>query len=91
MELALVIGKLYHDVDIVEVVITAWNGVFGGAVELYVGQGELERIAESLRGFPTSNKDVRELLLGTFDPKFAGGGASMGFFCLDRAGHIKWT
>lgn len=89
MRSELVISRLYHDVDIVEIAVTVWNGLFGGAVQLYVGQDELEKVANKLRGFPASLADEREISLGTFDPQYAGGGAFLHFFCVDRAGHAQ--
>jgi len=47
----------------------------------------LGRIAEQIKGFPRSPSDKRELILGTFDRKFAGGGASLRFHCVGGAGH----
>ncbi|HEY4008811.1 MAG TPA: hypothetical protein VGM11_01585 [Acidobacteriaceae bacterium] len=85
----LVVSRLYHDVDIIEVAVSVWNGTFGGTVELYVAQDELEEVAEKLRGFPNSPVDQRDVSLGTFDPKLACGGASLRFFCIDRAGHVR--
>ncbi len=80
---------LYQDQDIVEIAVTAWNGVFGGTVELYVGQGELEQTAKKPRGFPVSPSDTREITLGTFDSRVAGGGTLLRFFCVDMAGHAR--
>ena len=80
---------LYQDRDIVEIAVNAWNGMFGGIVQVYVAHDELEGVANRLRGFPSSPADERNINLGTFDPKLAGGGASMRFFCTDRAGHAQ--
>jgi hypothetical protein len=78
---------IYHDSDLLQLRVTAWNGAFGGATELYVAIGELEQIAVKLAGFPKSFADAREFVLGAFGPEFAGGGVSTRFYCLDRAGH----
>ena len=78
---------IYSDADLVQICVSAWNGSFGGIAELYEPLGTLGKAAVCLRGFPDSVKDVREITFGNFDRKFAGGGVSMRFHCIDGAGH----
>jgi len=77
----------WHDADVVEVRITAWNGAFGGTVDVYTGIGGLGEAAEKLEGFPRSSSDNREVVLGHFGQEWAGGAVSMRFYCADGAGH----
>ncbi len=48
----------------------------------------LVRLAEALRGFPASSDDRRGFELGTFDTRYAGGGAQLRFRCTDAKGHV---
>jgi hypothetical protein len=77
----------WHDNDMLEVCIGAWNGAFGGTVDVYVAIGELKEAAEALDGFPRSATDKREVVFGHFGHKWAGGAATMRFYCADGAGH----
>lgn len=79
----------YHDDDIVELRVSAWNGSFGGATCLYVGQGDLADTATLLAGFPVGLEDQREAMFGAFGPKFAGGAMKLKFACIDGAGHCQ--
>ena len=79
----------YHDTDIVELRVSAWNGSFGGATCLYVGQGDLADTATLLAGFPVGLKDQREAMFGALGPKSAGGAMSLKFACIDGAGHCQ--
>lgn len=79
----------YHDDDVVELRVSAWNGSFGGATRLYIAQGELADAAALLAGFPVNVKDERELTLGAFGPNFAGGAMAMRLSCRDGAGHCQ--
>lgn len=78
---------IYADVDIIEIRVSAWNGSFGGATDLYVAVDGLSKIATKLGGFPKNPADVREFTLGAFEREFAGGAVSMKFYCIDQAGH----
>ena len=78
---------LWHDNDVLMVRISAWNGQLGGSSDVYVGLNELSEAAAKLEGFPRHPSDTCELLFGAFGPEWAGGGASMRFFCGDAAGH----
>ena len=79
----------YHDVDLVELAASAWNGEFGGSARLYIGHGELADAAERLIGFPADMADARDVAFGSFGPEFAGGAMVLNFSCIDRAGHCQ--
>src|ERR1700739_4822589 len=79
----------YHDVDVVELRVSAWNGSFGGSTCLYIGQGDLADAATLLVGFPNGVNDKREVTFGAFGPKFAGGAMELQFLCSDGAGHTR--
>jgi hypothetical protein len=77
----------WHDNDLLEVRITAWNGAFGGAADVYLPIGGLRETAEKLSGFPRNPTDKREVLFGRFGPVQAGGAVGMRFYGADGAGH----
>ena len=79
----------YHDIDVVELEVSAWNGRFGGSTCLYVGQGDLADTAKLLAGFPVGVKDKREVTFGAFGPTFAGGAMNLNLSCIDGAGHCQ--
>jgi hypothetical protein len=78
---------LWHDDDVLNLGISAWNGAFGGLAEIYAGIGDLRDAAAQLRGFPKNPADMREVVFGNLDRKWAGGGVKMRFHCVDGAGH----
>ena len=78
---------IWHDRDVIQLCVSAWNGTFGGTAEIYEAIGDLEKAAAKLRGFPRSPSDRREITFGNFDRKCAGGGVKMRFHCIDNAGH----
>jgi hypothetical protein len=79
----------YHDTDVVELKVSAWNGTFAGSTRLYVGQGDLADTATLLAGFPVGLRDRREVTFGAFGPKSAGGAMNLKFSCIDGAGHCE--
>jgi len=85
MEKGVQLDVMWHDHDLLEVAIAAWNGSFGGAVNVYVAIGELKETADKLKGFPRSPTYKREFVFGQFGRKL--GAVSMRFYCADRAGH----
>lgn len=87
MDIGFQFEVIYKDTDLLQIRISAWNGIFGGASDLYVGIGDLERSAEILKGFPRDPSDVREITWGTFRTNYAGGGVKMRFYCADGAAH----
>jgi hypothetical protein len=86
-EVGFQLDMIWYDEDILELRVAAWNGAFGGVAQVWVGIGELDKIATDLAGFPKNPSDVRKIVLGSFGPGAAGGAASMRFYCADRAGH----
>ena len=78
---------IWVDSDLIQLRISAWNGKFGGAADVYEAIGDLEKAAAQLRGFPRDPSDRRELTFGNFDRKCAGGGIKMRFHCIGGAGH----
>jgi hypothetical protein len=78
---------IYKDGHLLEARISAWNGSFGGAADIYVDADQLKEAASDLQKFPRDLSDVREITFGEFGPKSAGGATSMRFYCADRAGH----
>ena len=78
---------IYADADLFELRVSAWNGAFGGATDLYVEVDGLGQIASKIAGFPKNPADVREFTLGAFGREFAGGAMNMRFYCIDQAGH----
>jgi hypothetical protein len=78
---------LWSDDDMVVLIISAWNGSFGGAAKVYVNLDEMEEGADVLSGFPRTISDQREIAFGSFEPNNAGGGVRMRFYCAGSAGH----
>jgi hypothetical protein len=87
MDIGFQFEVIYKDIDLLKVRLSAWNGSFGGATDVYVGVGQLEETAAKLKGFPSRPTDTREVTFGAFGPDSAGGAASMRFFCIDASGH----
>ncbi|MEO6209682.1 MAG: hypothetical protein ABIQ10_06090 [Gemmatimonadaceae bacterium] len=75
------------DPDYVRLDVTAADGRFAGSVEVYGGLGLVTDIADRLDGFPSSPTDRREILIGSLDPRVAGGWVKLLCVCVDRAGH----
>lgn len=78
---------IWFDEGRIQLCISAWNGSFGGTIEVYEAHGKLEKAAGTLAGFPLNPSDEREIVFGNFDRKSAGGGLRMRFHCVDGAGH----
>jgi hypothetical protein len=87
--LGLQIQVTYADEDLVEIRVSAWNGMFGGAAEIYVNLDELEQIAGKLKGFPETIADSREIVVGELGSRSPSedGGLRMFFYCRDSSGH----
>ena len=75
------------DPDYLRLDISIADGDFAGRVDVYEDPELPRTLSEALRGFPRSPADRREVVLGSFDPKMAGGGVRLVFRCLDRSGH----
>jgi hypothetical protein len=87
MKKGLSIAIEWWDEDVVIFVFNASNGIFCGAVEVYLHHDALEQLAKNLSGFPRDAKDQREIDLGAFSIREAGGGVQMRFVCVDAACH----
>ncbi len=90
MNVGLRVTYLYHDIDLIEVRITAENAAFRGSANVYVGTDGLLEAAATLEGFPKDRQDTREVIFGAAGPKFAGGSARLKFYCKDGAGHTAF-
>ncbi|OQY80099.1 MAG: hypothetical protein B6D41_21640 [Chloroflexi bacterium UTCFX4] len=62
---------------------------FSGETDMYVYESDLFDLAQTLKGFPSHIKDVRDFELGNFNPKFASGGIRFHFHCVDGMGHVE--
>jgi hypothetical protein len=78
---------IWFDNDMTEVLLRCSNGYFSGQAEIYLANDGFEGIAQTLRGFPSTPSDSRDIGIGTFNPEHADGGARMHFHCLDSPGH----
>ena len=86
MEQGIRFKLIWADNDLLEIVLSAWNGEFAGVAKIYVGHGELVEMAKSLHGFPQTNPDDRKFDLGDLDPNGLGG-ATLRFYTKNMAGH----
>lgn len=87
MEVGIKFQLIWHDNDVLNLRVSAWNGSFRGIAEIYEGIGDLEAAASNLNGFPKNPNDKREIIFGNFDRNFAAGGIKLRFHCVDGAGH----
>jgi hypothetical protein len=87
MDTGFKITVIWSDNDVIKIRVSAWNGLFGGAADVYVGVDQLGETAAQLEGFPKTPSDVRKVILGAFGPESAGGGVSIRFYCVDGSGH----
>lgn len=78
---------IWRDNDVLELRASAFNGTFSGVTDVYEDIHGLSEIAAKIQGFPTNSSDFREVTLGAFGPKCAGGGISIRFYCADGSGH----
>ena len=78
---------IWFDQDVVECQFSCSNGRFSGVAGIYLSHDGLSEMADGLKGFPAAPTDVRELELGTFNPKHADGGVRLRCSCEDSVGH----
>ena len=78
---------VWYDQHVLEYRFTCSNGKFCGEANAYLGYDDFSKLLQALKGFPSRSGDHRQFELGTFDPKFAGGGIRLRFSTLDSAGH----
>jgi hypothetical protein len=90
MNEGLKVTYLYHDLDLIEVRVTARNERFQGSADVYVGTDGLLEAVSALQGFPKDRSDKREIVFGAAGPKFAGGSVRLEFYCKDLAGHAAF-
>ena len=87
MQASIEFQLIWHDNDVLNLRVSAWNGSFGGVADIYEAIGALETAASNLRGFPKSPSDKREVIFGNFHRNCAAGGIALRFHCVDGAGH----
>jgi hypothetical protein len=87
VENGIYVEVIWFDQDVIEYLISCSNGYFSGQAEIYLAHDDLQKMADSLGGFPSNATDSREFELGTFNPDHADGGMRMHFCCLDSLGH----
>ena len=80
-------ARVWRDAEVLEVSIRARNANFAGSVCAYASAEQLREFAGMIAGFPRTPSDTREANLGGFGSQWAGGAASMRFFCEDSVGH----
>jgi hypothetical protein len=68
METGFQFTAIWSDPDVILTRVSAWNGLFGGTADIYVGIGQLGEVAAKLEGFPKDPSDVRAVLLGSSAP-----------------------
>ena len=86
MEQGIRFKLIWEDSDMVEIVISAWNGEFGGTTKMYLGHGVLAGAAQTLEGFPGLAKDERRVALGDVNSDDQAS-AVLNFYINDLAGH----
>jgi hypothetical protein len=77
------------DDDHLDLAISAAGDRFAGEVDVYAMPGRPSEWASRLAGFPAGPDDTRDLVAGTFRDDEAGGGVSLRFRAIDRAGHAE--
>ena len=81
------ISVIYSDEHLIELRVSASNGLFAGQADVYANSEAPAQFAVALRGFPKGASDIREFELGSREVGYAGGGAGFRFYCLDSVGH----
>jgi hypothetical protein len=80
MIMGLKVTYLWHDIDALELRVTAENAEFRVTADVYVGTDALLEAATTLAGFPKNHLDKREVVFGAAGKKFAGGAARLEFY-----------
>ena len=78
---------VWFDQDVVECQFACSNRRFSGVTKIYFSRQGMPKMIDALEGFPSTPSDVRDLELGTFNPKRANGGVRLRCYCRDSAGH----
>ena len=80
----LTIELVWEDTDLEELSISANNGQFSGTVKVYFAQGDVQLLANSIRGFPKTTSQQETFTGGNeTDYPFA----KLVFRCADGTGH----
>jgi hypothetical protein len=90
MNIGLKVVYLWHDIDALELRVTAENAEFRGTANVYVGTDALLEAATTLGGFPKNHLDKREVVFGAAGKRSAGGAVRLEFYCKDMAGHAAF-
>lgn len=80
----LTIELVWEDTYLEELSISANNGQFSGAVTVYFAQGDVQLLANSIRGFPKTTSQ-REVFAGGNEKEYPF--AKLVFRCADGTGH----
>ena len=78
LEEGISIEIVWDDGDLKMIVLDAANGRFRAHAEAYSKTGELGRLADAIAGFPTGQKDVRQVVVGTARLRFFSREETMG-------------
>jgi hypothetical protein len=87
MEKGLHIEAVYQDPDLIEVVVTAANSSFSGVACFYTNESELRAAALTLKGFPKTTSDRRDIRIGEAVYERIDGIRAT-FLCRDGSGHL---
>jgi len=82
----LTIELVWEDTDLEELSISADNGRYSGTAKVYFAQGDVQLLANSIRGFPKTNSH-REVFSGGREDDDDLSFAKLVFHCVDGAGH----
>lgn len=80
----LTIELVWEDTDLEELSISADNGQFSGTAKVYFAQGDVQLLANSIRGFPKSTSQ-QEIFAGGNETEYPF--AQLIFRCADGTGH----
>ena len=80
----LTIEVVWEDTDLEELSISANNGRYSGKVEVYFALGDVQLLANSIRGFPKTTSQ-QEVFTGGNDTAYPF--AELVFYCTDGTGH----
>lgn len=87
VEYGVEVELIWCDSYVLELRLRLRSASFGATVDVYVTEAEVLEIASNLQGFPRTPADTRQVEIGRFGAEWAGGGASLRFFCADLSGH----
>ena len=80
----LTIELVWEDKELEELLVSAYNGRYSGASSVYFAQGDVQRLANLIRGFPKTTSQLETFIGGNeTDYPFA----ELVFRCADGAGH----